>query len=574
MTQFLEMIFSKYGTSAIIFAIVCAFSVWGLAHYAAAPNTEVSVLWGLAKYIKREADISRKSQVSTGITADSPSTKISDIDVVAAIRAEALEELKRTKSAPAGLWLMAEATTRGRDDLLHLADQLKSDSRAEALAYLAYVLTILGRPKDALHVAERSLAATDELHESIKQYSLAQLTETFAKAGLEAIALKTAKKTIAQARESGEVKGLWRVVRVLVRISSVNYSKTVAQDVKNPKDRGELLSAIVDELIKLGHDQEAGQVLQEAIAASRQITKASDRAFALATNTRYLLQLKRYDESMKLAKQAKEEAQKIDQNELFGEMTQKLITTRMSLFELTHDELLKMATTYNNPYILIEVVRSMPKRSPDTRNVLKTAQELAVKIGDPIALADISKIMEQKGWPGESAKLAMKATNIALQSNNPRTRRATLRDTTEVLAHTGNFEAAFDAADGIDDIEYSVEAIAKLLSRCYSQKKRPSEKVSKTLSRAYRASKNLEDRDRSKVLMHIAISQAMIGNFAEAYQIAKQAPLSGHRLAAYSIIVFRYELQRTPDIEEKVRSSNGETLMLMLEPIFSWVGLV
>jgi hypothetical protein len=45
-------IFKKYGALAIMVALFVAFSIWGLAHIAASPGTEVSVLWGLAKYTK------------------------------------------------------------------------------------------------------------------------------------------------------------------------------------------------------------------------------------------------------------------------------------------------------------------------------------------------------------------------------------------------------------------------------------------------------------------------------------------------------------------------------------------
>lgn len=45
-------IFKKYGTAAIVFAIIASLSIWGLAHWAASPGSEVSVLWGLVKYTK------------------------------------------------------------------------------------------------------------------------------------------------------------------------------------------------------------------------------------------------------------------------------------------------------------------------------------------------------------------------------------------------------------------------------------------------------------------------------------------------------------------------------------------
>lgn len=45
-------IFKKYGTAAIIFALVASLCIWVMAHWATAPGSEVSVLWGLVKYTK------------------------------------------------------------------------------------------------------------------------------------------------------------------------------------------------------------------------------------------------------------------------------------------------------------------------------------------------------------------------------------------------------------------------------------------------------------------------------------------------------------------------------------------
>jgi len=567
-------LFKKYGLYTIIFSVVGAICVWGLAHWAAAPGSEVSILWGLAKYEKRVPGPIPKSSVKIDLPDDSYPQTSSDANVVAVIRREASELLKRTRSAPGGLWLMAEATTSSREDLLHIADQLKSESRPEALAHLAYTLTVFDRPGDALYVAERSLAAIDDVPEGIRRYSLDDLAVTFAEAQLVTTALKAVEQALAQAKASGETLGLSRLVRVLVRISSVSYGLTAARGIEDPKARSDALSAIVDELIKDGQNHEAGQVFQEALSTSLKIPEASDRASALADRTRELSRLGRYDESTKLAKQAKEEALKIDKKELLGELTTKIIRSDMSLFELPPDVILQIANSYKKPDILVRLAPFMPKRSVETARVIEGALAMATKAQDPVVLADVSKLLEDTGSPDEGAKSAKRATEIALQSNNPRTRQATLRKTSEILARTGDFEAAFAAADGIDNVKYSAEVVAKLLSRCYAQKGRPGRKVSETLSRAYRASDNLRDKDRSEVLMHLAVSQALLGNFAEAYRIGKLAPFSGHRLAAYSIVVLRYELQRSPDLEEQLRSAHDEALMVMLAPIFAWSGLV
>ncbi len=567
-----QSLFEKHGPYAIMFAVVSAVCIWGLAHWAAAPGSNVSIFFGLAKYEKGGTDPGSISRDIIDSATDTSLTKSGDADAVAAIRREASELLMRTQSAPGGLWLMAEATTSSREDLLLLADQLKSKYRAEALAHLAYTLAVLDRPEDALHVAERSLAATAELRESVRHYALANLTVTFAEAGLEETALKVAEQAIAEARASGKADGLSRLVRPLVRISSVDHGLNVARGIKDPKTRSEVLFEIVDELIEQGQNEKAGQVSRESFTSSILIPGSVDRAFALAIITRHLSRLGRYGESRFQAMVAKTVAQKIGQNEFMGNATKELITNRMTLFVLPHEELLRRANIYCNPSYVIEVVRSMPKHSPDTKRFLDTAQELALRIGNPVLLVNVSNILRNKGWSDESAELARRAIDVALQSSNPQARDVALRDAIKILALAGDFRTAFAAVDGLENIECSAEVMAELLSRCYAQREIPAEQVSEILSRVSRASGNLEDKDRSVVLMHLAVSQAMLGNFTEAYQFGKQVPLSGYRLAAYSIIVFRYELQHSPDLEEQIRSAD-EALMVMLAPIFSWSGL-
>lgn len=574
MVKLLEWFFKRYGVAAIIFAVVGALCIWGFVHWAAAPGSVVSVLFGLAKYEKKVTAPSRELQERTDSGAKSFPTKSSDAEAVAAIRHEAPELLKRSRSAPGGLWLMAEATTSSRENLLHLAGQLKLEYRAEALAHLAYALTVFDRPEDARKVAERSLAAIDDIHEGGRLFSLVDITEIFAEAQLVAMALQAAEQTLTQANASGKTDGLRRLVRVLVRVSSVSHGRTVALGIEDPKARSDALSEIVDELIKHGQNHEAGQVFQEALSAALQIPKTSDRAYALADRTRELARLGRYDESSRLARQTKAEALKIDPNELFGELTIKAVSSQMSLFERHPDEILQIANRYQNPEVLVRLARSMPKRSVETANVIKSALAMATKLRNPVVLADVSEILEETGSPDEGARSAKIATEIALQSNNPRTRQVTLRKTSKIFARTGDFKAAFAAADGIDNVEYSAEVVAELLSRCYAQNGRPGGKVLEILSRAYRASANLEDKDRSKVFMHLAVSQALLGNYAEAYRIAKLAPLSGHRLAAYSVVVLGYELQRSPELNEQLRSAHDEALMVMLAPIFALFGLV
>jgi hypothetical protein len=45
-------ILKKYGTAGVVLTVIFAFLIWLLAHWAAEPGREVSVLWGFVKYTK------------------------------------------------------------------------------------------------------------------------------------------------------------------------------------------------------------------------------------------------------------------------------------------------------------------------------------------------------------------------------------------------------------------------------------------------------------------------------------------------------------------------------------------
>jgi len=568
MTDLVTELFRKYGLYAIVVAIVGALCIWGLAHWAASPGSEVSVLWGLVRYTKAATDLSQESSARTDTKSLPP--KSSDVDAVEAIRREAAALLKVTRSAPGGLWLMAEATAGKRDSLLLIAGQLKPEYRAEALAHLAYTLTVFNRSEDARHVAERSLAATDDVPAGLRIFSLVDVAEKFAEAQLTTTALRAAGQALQEAEASGKTAGLQRLVRVFVRVSSLSKGLAVAQSIEDPKDRCDALAAILAILIEQGQSDDATRVFQEALSTSLIIPKAIDRAYALADRTRELARLGRYNESSRLAKQAREEALKINPEELFGKLTTDIITSDMSLFEWPPDEILRIAERQRKPGALIRFAWSMPKRSEETARVVRSALAMARDAQVPDVLAEVAELLYGIGSPEEAAESAKRATEIALQSNDPRTRDVTLQKTSEILARSGDFETALAAAAGIGNVEYSAQAILKVLTRCYAQRGRAGAGALEILSRAYSASASLEDKDRSTVLMRLAASQALLGNYGEAYQTARQAPLSGHRLAAYSIIILVYELQRWPVLEEaKLRGARGDALMVMLAPIFS-----
>ncbi|HET7088410.1 MAG TPA: hypothetical protein VFL17_07160 [Anaerolineae bacterium] len=496
--------------------------------------------------------------------AEEPS---SDADAVAAIRREAADLLKVTRSAPGGLWLMAEATTGQRDSLLQIAGRLKPEHRAEALAHLAYTLTVFKRSQDAQHVAEQSLAATDDVPTGLRIFSLVNVAEKFAEAQLTPIALQAAEQALREARASRRTDGLPRLARVLVRVSSVSKGLEVAQSIEDPKARCDVLAAILAILIERGESDDATRVFQKALSTSLEISKASDRASALAERARELARLGRYNESSRLAKQAREEALKINREELFGKLTIDIITSDMSLLERLPDEILRIAERQRNPGVLVRLARFMPKRSEETVRVVRSALAMAKDARAPVVLAEVAELLDDIGSPKEATESAKRATEIALQSNDPRTRAATLQRTSEILARSGDFETALAAAAGIGNVKNSAEAILKVLSRCYAQRRRAGAGALEILSHAYSASASLEDKDRSSVLMRVAASQAFLRSYREAYHTARQAPLSGHRLAAYSIIILVYELALD---EAKLRGASGDALMVMLAPIFEW----
>jgi hypothetical protein len=72
MDQFLSKLLDKYGLARIIIAVLIGFIVlWALAHLAAAPGGNVSVLWGLVQYTKSKSDTS----TVTHSTPDAERTK-------------------------------------------------------------------------------------------------------------------------------------------------------------------------------------------------------------------------------------------------------------------------------------------------------------------------------------------------------------------------------------------------------------------------------------------------------------------------------------------------------------------
>lgn len=58
----------RYGTLAVVAAIIIAPIVWSLAHFASAPGTPVKILWGLVEYTKASGDSVPKQEEPIEIT--------------------------------------------------------------------------------------------------------------------------------------------------------------------------------------------------------------------------------------------------------------------------------------------------------------------------------------------------------------------------------------------------------------------------------------------------------------------------------------------------------------------------
>ena len=50
--NFLIWILKEFGIKSVLIAAIFALIVWGLAHWTAAPGSEISILWGFVQYTK------------------------------------------------------------------------------------------------------------------------------------------------------------------------------------------------------------------------------------------------------------------------------------------------------------------------------------------------------------------------------------------------------------------------------------------------------------------------------------------------------------------------------------------
>jgi tetratricopeptide (TPR) repeat protein len=464
---------------------------------------------------------------------------------------------------------MAEATTSKLNSLFLLADQLKDEDQAEALAHLAYTLVVFRRNKDAQQVAERSLAAINEVHEFVRIYAYTRLAERFSEAQLKSITLSTVEQGLRETRTPGKASSVWFLVRALVRVSSVSKALAVVRSLKVPEERCQGLAAITGFLITQGLNNDAARVAQEGVVTALKISEPEERKYALRKRMLEFLGIGQYEESVKLAQMLRQVAQKEYPAGPFDKLaTVESILGDLSLFERHPDEVIELAERQNNAWALVRLALFMPKRSEETQRVIRSALAMLKDAQVPDLLADVANLLYDTGFTEEAIEYAKKVTKIALRSNDLRIRRRTLEKTWQVFSKSGDFKSALAAAAGVGDVEYSTEAILKVLSRCYAEKGKAGVGAVELLEHAYNASESLEEKKRSPILMRLASSLALLGNYAEAYNIAKQAPFSGHRLAAYSTIVLLYEIQRTSALGAGIlQGARSDALMIMLAPV-------
>lgn len=74
MGEILSDVFKKFGIKSVLFALAFSIAIWVLAHFAASPGTEVSILWGLVRYTK-SLGIQIESTKSNDVGSPSKLTK-------------------------------------------------------------------------------------------------------------------------------------------------------------------------------------------------------------------------------------------------------------------------------------------------------------------------------------------------------------------------------------------------------------------------------------------------------------------------------------------------------------------
>ena len=558
-------VFGVSSIPVIVGVVLSALILWGIAERISKPGTEVSVLWGLVKYVKQDG-----KQHIPPPPFDSPSGS-GEVDVARETRSEALSLLGVTRSTPGGLWLAAESVTTPRASFLLTSKQIKPEHRAEALAHLSLALTVFNKARDAREVAEDSLSAALDVHDTLRSYTYNNLTEKFLEANLTSFAQQAAECALDKARTNNHIENFRHVMQIYTHAFSPDKALVAARTIQDPKSKSDAMGAIISYYIEEGTEKEAAHVIEEALVVSQKISKTSDRAHAYYERAREWMQTGRYEEAANIAKQAKKEAQQINPQELFGELARKSITNDMAFLEAHPLAILKNAEAQRNPYLLTYLAKFLPKRGQETVQIAKSAVSLATQTRTSDALADAAQMLDTAGLSKEAQQAAQRAMDLAMNAADHRFRDTPLQKVAAIFSRNGNYESALSASMGISTPKYGAETMVRVLISSYARTGKISSKAADAILRLRTACATLNDKDRSAAMMQLATSMAFLGNLQESYQTAKQSPLSGHRLSAYAIIMLVHQMQNLPVAETaKIHNARGDMFEKMLLPILGW----
>jgi hypothetical protein len=359
-------------------------------------------------------------------------------------------------------------------------------------------------------------------------------------------------------------------MQIYTRAFSAEKALTIARSIQDPKAKSEAFQAIIAQSTEAG-EKDTANILREALPATQQILSTSDRAHALGGLARAWMLAGNYSEAANLAAQADREAQQIDPKELFGEVMRKSITNDMKMLTAHPSEVLRSAEAQGNPRLLTYYARFLPKHAAETTQIAKSAFTMAVRNRMPDTLAEVAELFETVGLPTEAEQAAQKTIDLAMNAADRKLRDIPLKKAAEVLARAGNFESAISAAGGISTAKDGAEAMLKVLLKAYARTGKTNTKAVDIVHRLQNACSTLSDKDRSTAMMQLASSLAFLGKEDEAYQAAKLAPLSGHKLSAYAMIRLLSRIQALPVAEvAKLHSTHSKEFEAVLTPLFSW----
>ena len=571
--EFLFETIKSYGVPGILGVLISAVLLWFIADRIAKPGTEVSVLWGLVKYVKRGGDpIPRPPIASEPIPIGSKDTVIKEKDMTAvgAIKSEVNDLIKVSGSTPCGLWLAAEAAGTPLDSLLQTANQIKPEHQPEALAHLSQALTVFNRAKEARKVAEESFSAATDVHNSLSSYTYVEIARKYLDANLLPYAQQAAKLAVDKATASKRIENYHSLMQIYARAYSSEQALSVARAIQDPKAKSEAYQAIIAQSTQTGN-KDTANIIREALPVSQQIPKAGDRAHAFAGIARAWMLLGNYSEAARIATQAEKEAELIDPKELFGEVMRKSITNDMKLLEASPLDVLRSAEAQGNPRLLTYFARFLPERAPETIQIARSAFSMAVRNRMPDTLAEVAELFDTVGLRGEAEQAAQKTIELAMNATDRKLRDTPLKKAAEILAQAGNYETALSAAASISTPKDGAEAVLKVLLKSYVRTGKANRKAVEIVQRLQNACSTLNDKDRSTALMQLAASMAFLDKEHEAYQAARLAPLSGHRLSAYAIIIMISQIQTLPTAEAtKIYTTHSKEFEAVLAPIFNW----